>query len=122
MRITRYHKKAAERQILESIRILEGNKNPQESLNLKSEWAAARLPTILVKKGNYQPGNRREEKRVRYVDGNDCSSNQEREKAEHGAKEARCSTWKHTPLEPILDRTQAQEKEKEDAASSNYIY
>merc|ERR1712240_356733 len=79
MRITRYHKKAAERQILESIRILEGNKNLQESLNLKSEWAAARLPTISIKKNSYQPGSKRDDKRVRYVEVNGCTGNQERE-------------------------------------------
>ena len=77
MRVTKYHKKAVERQILKSIRILGGNKNPQESLNLKSEWAAARLPTISVRKGAYQPGNKKEDKRIRYVEGKDDSSNQE---------------------------------------------
>ena len=63
---TKYYKNAVERQILESIRILEGNNNPQESLNLKSEWAAARHPTISVRRGAFQPGNKRDDKRICY--------------------------------------------------------
>ena len=112
MRITRYHKKAAERQILESIRILEGNRNPQESLNLKSEWAAARLPTISVKKNNYQPGNRREDKRVRYVEMNECTGNQEREEPGNSAKRSRDDAWEHKPLDPIPGRNLIQEEER----------
>ena len=65
MRITDYHQKALKRQILESLRIDEGGKSPEESLNLKSEWAASKLPSISVKKVNHTYG--RKEKRVKYT-------------------------------------------------------
>merc|ERR1712240_416626 len=67
MRITNFHKKALERQVLESLRIEEGNLNQEESLNLKSEWASSKLPEMQVRspKGIRKP-ERKEEKRVRY--------------------------------------------------------
>ena len=70
MRVTNYHKKALERQVLESIRIEEGNINQEESLNLKSEWAASKLPGVLIRtpKGVGRP-ERKEEKRIRYEEG-----------------------------------------------------
>ena len=43
MRITNFHKKALERQVLESIRIEEGNLIQEESHNLKSEWASSKI-------------------------------------------------------------------------------
>ena len=63
MRVTDNHKKALERQIVESIRIEEGCQNPEENLNLKSEWAASKLPSIQIRipKG----GKKMEEKRIR---------------------------------------------------------
>ena len=63
MRITDYHQKAQERQIVESLRIEEGGKALEESLNLKSEWAASKLPSISVRKATRAVG-RKEEKRV----------------------------------------------------------
>ena len=65
IRITDYHQKALERQIVESLRIEEGGKAPEESLNLKSEWAASKLPSISVRKATRAVG-RKEEKRVKY--------------------------------------------------------
>ena len=41
MRVTNFHKKALERQVLESLRIEEGSLVQEESLNLKSEWASS---------------------------------------------------------------------------------
>ena len=67
MRITNYHKKPLERQVLESLRIEEGSAVQEESLNLKSEWAASKLPgmKVYLPKGIRKP-ERKEEKRVRY--------------------------------------------------------
>ena len=48
MRITNFHKKALERQVLESIRIEEGSLNQEESLNLMSEWASSKLPGMQI--------------------------------------------------------------------------
>ena len=41
LRGTSFHKTAIERQVLESIRIEGGLKDPEELLNLKSEWAGS---------------------------------------------------------------------------------
>ena len=112
MRVTRYHKKAAERQILESIRIMEGNKNPQESLNLKSEWAAARLPTISIKKNSYQPGSKKDEKRVRYVEEKESTSCQEMKEPGNRCKRSRDNAWQPNPLDPIPGRNPRQEEEQ----------
>ena len=67
MRVTNHHKKALERQVLESIRIEEGNLVQEESLNLKSEWVSSKLPGMQVQspKGIRKP-ERKEGKRVRY--------------------------------------------------------
>ena len=66
MRVTNYHKKALERQVLESIRIEEGNLNQEESLNLKSEWAASKLPGVLIRtpKGVGRPERKEEKNKV----------------------------------------------------------
>lgn len=48
MRVTSSHLKPLERQVTESVNILAGNKNPRESLNLKSEWGGAKIPSLLV--------------------------------------------------------------------------
>ena len=66
MRVTNYHKKALERQVLESIRIEEGNLNQEESLNLKSEWAASKLPGVLIRtpKGVGRPERMEEKNKV----------------------------------------------------------
>ena len=70
MRVTNFHKKALERQVLESIRIEEGCLNQEESLNLKSEWASSKLPGMQIRtpKGVRRP-ERKEEKRIRYEEG-----------------------------------------------------
>ena len=48
MRVTSSHLKPLERQVTESVNILEGNRNPAESLNLKSEWGGAKIPSLLI--------------------------------------------------------------------------
>ena len=80
MRVTNYHKKALERQVLESIRIEEGNLNQEESLNLKSEWAASKLPGVLIRtpKGVGRL-ERKEEKRIRYEEGSVGENREDRE-------------------------------------------
>ena len=67
MCIINYHKRALERQVLESLRIEEGSLIQEESLNLKSEGASSKLPGMQVQlpKGIRKP-ERKEEKRVRY--------------------------------------------------------
>ena len=55
--------------LIESIRIEEGGKSPEESLNQKSEWAASKLPSILIRKAKFTT-NRKKEKRVKYQEGN----------------------------------------------------
>ena len=60
MRITRYHKKAVERQILESIRILGGNKNPQKvSISSLSRRRQGFLPYLSGKEPTSQETRRR---------------------------------------------------------------
>ena len=67
MRVTNFHKKALERQVLESIRIEEGSLHQEQSLNLKSEWASSKLPGMQIRtpKGVRRP-EKKEEKRIRY--------------------------------------------------------
>ena len=48
MRVTSSHLKPLERQVPESVNILAGNRTPRESLNLKSEWGGAKIPSLLV--------------------------------------------------------------------------
>lgn len=69
MRVKDHHKKALERQVLESVRIEEGRSRPEENLNLKSEWAASKLPGIQVR---IPKGTRKlEDKRIRYNEGSE---------------------------------------------------
>ena len=48
MRIISTHLTPLDRQTQESINILEGEKKPGESLNIKTEWGGAKIPGILV--------------------------------------------------------------------------
>ena len=48
MRILSSHLTPLDRQITESINILEAGKTPGRSLNLKTEWGGAKIPGILV--------------------------------------------------------------------------
>ena len=48
MRIVSKHLTALDRQTTESINILEASKKPGESLNVKTEWGGAKIPSILV--------------------------------------------------------------------------
>ena len=48
MRVMSTHLTPLDRQVAESVNILETGKDPQESLNLKSEWGGAKIPSILV--------------------------------------------------------------------------
>ena len=48
MRVTSLHLKPLERQVTESVNILASNKIPRESLNLKTEWGGAKIPSLLV--------------------------------------------------------------------------
>ena len=49
MRILSAHLTPADRQVQESVNILAANKNPEESLNQKSEWGGAKIPGLDVR-------------------------------------------------------------------------
>ena len=48
MRVLSRHLTALDRQVQESVNILESGKVPEESLNSKNEWGGAKIPSILV--------------------------------------------------------------------------
>ena len=50
MRILSNHLTAMDRQVTESINILEVARNQTEALNLRSEWAGAKIPGLDVAK------------------------------------------------------------------------
>ena len=48
MRVVSRHLTALDRQVEESVNILESGKVPEESLHSKNEWGGAKIPSILV--------------------------------------------------------------------------
>ena len=48
MRVVSRHLTALDRQITESVNILESGKVPEESLNSKNEWGGAKIPSLPV--------------------------------------------------------------------------
>ena len=48
MRVLSRHLTALDRQVEESVNILEAGKVPEESLNSKNEWGGAKIPSLLV--------------------------------------------------------------------------
>ena len=51
---------------MESLRIEEGAKVPEESLNQKSEWTMLKLPHIQLRRVKGSQLTKKEEKRIRY--------------------------------------------------------
>ena len=48
MRVLSRHLTALDRQVEESVNILEAGKVPEESLNSKNEWGGAKIPSLLL--------------------------------------------------------------------------
>ena len=48
MRVVSRHLTALDRQVEESVNILESGKVPEKSLNSKNEWGGAKIPSLLV--------------------------------------------------------------------------
>ena len=67
-RLLSKHRTALDRQVMESIRIEEVAANPQEALNLWSEWGGSKLPGlhVLRPKGTSGTQNQGEGKRIRF--------------------------------------------------------
>ena len=58
MRVVSRHLTALDRQITESVNILESGKVPEESLNSKNEWGGAKIPSLLVSSPKGLSGNK----------------------------------------------------------------
>ena len=67
-RLLSKHRMALDHQVTESVRIEETATNPQEALNLRSEWGGSKLPGlhVLRPKGTSGSQNQGEGKRVRF--------------------------------------------------------
>ena len=48
MRVVSAHLTALDRQTTESVNIVEASRNPGESLNSKTEWGGAKIPSLMI--------------------------------------------------------------------------
>ena len=48
MRVVSRYLTALDRQLTESVNILESEKVPEESMNLKNKWGGAKIPSLMV--------------------------------------------------------------------------